>query len=325
MSNPLFDRSKKLLCEALDFSGSPEELEALKRVNEYHLEHFPNGEAVKREKENRIITSQNSKVGKKVLILNLTPAIRCKESMDGHCAVQKQIIDDHGVRDGKINCYALRAEWQYVNKFQNSLWNYIMVHEKSADEIAGEILEDIGRKNINHIRFNENGCFATPEIADKAMEVAKILKEHGVHSYSYTSDPEMYSRIEGSDIVINLSNGDVEDGKNTKVVFPTRENALVSTVRTKSSVVDIVPLVLTVRMKKIKGLWCSSSTVVIFLKKKIYLQRRSFKSLKKRLKQITEPISKEKVSEASSGEFGGVRFPTSQSVGNLPTRKKKSD
>lgn len=33
-------------------------------------------------------------------------------------------------------------------------------------------------------------------------------------------------------------------------------------------------------------------------------------------------ISQEKVSEASSGEFNGVRFPTSQSVGNLSTRKK---
>lgn len=226
MTNPMFDKSKKMLCEALDFSGSPEELEALKEVNKFHLEHFPNGEAVKRQKEGRIITSQNSKVGKKVMILNLTPAIRCKESMDGHCAVQKQIIDNHGVRDGKISCYALRAEWQYVNKFQNSLWNYIMIHEKEASEIAGEILEDIGRKNINHIRFNENGCFATPEIADKAMEVARILKEHGVHSYSYTSDPEMYSRINGSDIVINLSNGDIKGEKCTKVVFPTRENAL---------------------------------------------------------------------------------------------------
>lgn len=226
MSNPMFDKSKQLLCEALDFSGSPEELKALREVNEYHLEHFPNGEAVKRQKGNRIITSQNSKVGKKVLILNLTPAIRCKESLDGHCAVQKNIIDGNGVRDGKINCYALRSEWQYVNKFQNSLWNYIMMNENDADKIAGEILEDIGKKAITHIRFNENGCFATPEIADKAMEIAKILKRNGVHSYSYTSDPEMYSRIEGSDIVINLSNGDVKDGKNTKVVFPTRENAL---------------------------------------------------------------------------------------------------
>lgn len=225
-TNQMFDKSKELLCQALDFSGSPEELEALRKVNQYHLEHFPNGEAVKRMESDRIITSQNNKVGKKVLILNLTPAIRCKESMDGHCAVQKQIIDGNGVRDGKINCYALRAEWQYVNKFQNSLWNYIMIHEKPASEIAEEILEDIGKKNITHIRFNENGCFATAEIADKAMEVAKILKRNGVRSYSYTSDPEMYSRIEGSDIVINLSNGDAKGGKNTKVIFPTRENAL---------------------------------------------------------------------------------------------------
>lgn len=37
------------------------------------------------------------------------------------------------------------------------------------------------------------------------------------------------------------------------------------------------------------------------------------------------PISQEKVSEASSGEFRGVRFPTSQSVGNLSTRKKIGD
>lgn len=225
-TNPLFDKSKQLLCEALDFSGSPEELEALREVNKFHLEHFPNGEAVKREKENRIITSQNSKVGKKVLILNMTPAIRCKESLDGHCAVQKNIIDNHGVRDGKINCYALRSEWQYVNKFQNSLWNYIVMNTESADKIAGEILEDIGKKNINHVRFNENGCFATPEIAKKAMEIAKILKENGVHSYSYTSDPEMFNLVNGSDIVINLSNGDLEGEKNTKVVFPTRENAL---------------------------------------------------------------------------------------------------
>ena len=40
------------------------------------------------------------------------------------------------------------------------------------------------------------------------------------------------------------------------------------------------------------------------------------------MKPITRLISKEKVSEASSGELDGVRFPTSQSVGNLSTRKK---
>jgi len=123
---------------------------------------------------------------------------------------------------GKIVCYALKAEWLYpaVLPYRERQEKYWKSH--SAAEFIRSFLDiNACKKNpYKAIRLNESGDFWDQDCVNKAEEIAKGLKAHGIITYVYTARQDLdYSQVKN--LVINGS-GFLKEG--IKNVFLYIEN-----------------------------------------------------------------------------------------------------
>jgi len=144
-----------------------------------------------------LISSGNIKLPTETAIFNMGTATDCPSLAKGLCVACK---------DGKIICYAMKAEIQYpdVKPYrvrQSLFWKKLNAQEFAAQFIG---LNGCKRKKYTAIRLNESGDFWGQACVDKAEEIATILKDHGVTVYCYTARKDLdFSKTKN--LVINGS------------------------------------------------------------------------------------------------------------------------
>ena len=138
----------------------------------------------------------NHKLPSTTAIFNMASARNCPAMKLGLCKASLQ----------GAKCYACKAEYFRPLVFpyrerQAKLWSGI-----SGKNFAYQFLmiNSYKRRPFNALRFNESGDFHTQECVNKAEEVARILKRHGIVTYCYTSRNDLdFSKVR--DLVIHGS------------------------------------------------------------------------------------------------------------------------
>ena len=126
----------------------------------------------------------NSKIPRNIAIFNLTSATDCPSMKLGLCAAKLQ----------GAKCYALKSEFSYhpgvlpYRRRQAKLWNTI-----SANDFAEQFLLINFSRGVKFIalRMNVSGDFRNQKDIDKAEEIARILKLHGITVYTYSSRSDL--------------------------------------------------------------------------------------------------------------------------------------
>lgn len=142
---------------------------------------------------NRVFSFGNKKLPKHTAIFNMSPASQCVADKLGKC----QLIDSK-------RCYAMKAERLYpqvlpYRKKQKRYWKDV-----SAVNFVRRLLKEKGRRKLKYLRFNEAGDFIDQGCVDKAAEIARLLKDHGIRCYMYTARNDLDFSNRG-DLVINGS------------------------------------------------------------------------------------------------------------------------
>jgi hypothetical protein len=121
----------------------------------------------------------NRKLPKSTAIFNICSAHDCPSRTRGLCQV---INAGH-------RCYALRDEQFYpgplsFRRNQERVWDTL-----SAEEFVGDFLTIVGHRRTptTALRLNESGDFRSQSDVDKAAEIARLLRPHGVTVYCYTA------------------------------------------------------------------------------------------------------------------------------------------
>lgn len=121
----------------------------------------------------------NLKIPASTAIFNMSSATHCPSQARGLCHVESV----------GVPCYALAAEKFYkaVLPFrmrQTRFWKTI-----TAKDFVGQFLliQSKKRNPFTALRFNEAGDFHTQQCVNKAEQIARELKKHGVTVYCYTS------------------------------------------------------------------------------------------------------------------------------------------
>jgi hypothetical protein len=144
-----------------------------------------------------LVSFGNKKLPKSTVIFNMGAAMSCPSEKLGLC---------QAVIDGKVVCYALKAERLYPNvkpyrDRQEDFW-------KGVDpwEFAGQLLaiNALRRNKIEALRINESGDFWGQECIAKAEVIASILRLHGIDTYVYTARRDLdFSGVK--ELVVNGS------------------------------------------------------------------------------------------------------------------------
>lgn len=194
------------LIKIQDFSGSEKEIEALTSLVVEFAEsigfELPEGQ---------LFLGTNSKTGENVVNLSFTSAIHCPEALKGHCNVQKPLRDMNGAKNGnKQVCYACSINNRHIETTIKCIWNYILFHKLTVDEITDQIKRHILFNNCQYLRFNEYGSFIDEKNLQKCIIISNMLVEDGLilNSFSYTSNKRLFKKY--SDVpnfVLSYSQG----------------------------------------------------------------------------------------------------------------------
>ena len=190
-----------------DFSGSENEIRRLKAIVEAYAKSI--GFELP---ENTLFLGTNSKTGANIVNLSFTSALHCPEAIQGHCKVQKRIRDNDGFKTGnKQVCYACSINNRHIETFIKNIWNYIMFHTLSDNDIINQLKSYILTNGVSYLRFNEYGSFINEECLKRCLSIAKSLinTNYIKKAFSYTSNRhyfEKYYNID-SNFVLNLSKG----------------------------------------------------------------------------------------------------------------------
>jgi len=139
----------------------------------------------------------NKKLPKSTAIFNMGSAMRCPSEKLGLC---------QAVHNGKVICYALKAERLYptVKPYrdrQEKFWKEI-----SAMDFAIQFLifNAMRKQPLTALRINEAGDFWSQECVDKAEKIADVLSQFGIATYVYTARSDLdFSKVQH--LVINGS------------------------------------------------------------------------------------------------------------------------
>jgi hypothetical protein len=143
----------------------------------------------------------NSKLGKDILILNITSALNCPSKRLGLCNVAKY-------------CYAIADELQYnkhlpqFHEQQAKYWDSL-----SVVEYSNQVNEIIKKHHINYVRFNESGDFKNQADVRKLDYISKRII---VPVYAYTKRSDLNFTKINNNLTINGSGFMVHN--NLKVV-----------------------------------------------------------------------------------------------------------
>ncbi|HUT86187.1 MAG TPA: hypothetical protein VMW66_05065, partial [Elusimicrobiales bacterium] len=126
----------------------------------------------------------NIKVPSTTAIFNFCAATDCPSRKLGLCAASK----------ANVKCYALKSERGYrpyalpYRRRQELYWKSV-----SAEQFASEFLfiNSLKKKPFLALRFGESGDFHTQICVDKAEEIARLLRLHGIITYCYTSRKDL--------------------------------------------------------------------------------------------------------------------------------------
>lgn len=194
------------LVKIQDFSGSEKEIEALTSLVVEFAEsigfELPKGQ---------LFLGTNSKTGENVINLSFTSAIHCPEALKGHCNVQKPLRDMNGAKNGnKQVCYACSINNRHIETTIKCIWNYILFHKLTVDEITDQIKRHILFNSCQYLRFNEYGSFIDEKNLQKCIIISNMLVEDGLilNSFSYTSNKRLFKKY--SDVpnfVLSYSQG----------------------------------------------------------------------------------------------------------------------
>ena len=194
------------LVKIQDFSGSEEEIEALTSL----VVEFANSIGFELPK-GQLFLGTNSKTGENVVNLSFTTAIHCPESIKGHCNVQKPLRDSLGLKTGeKQVCYACSINNRHIETTIKCVWNYILFHKLTVDEITKQIQRHILVNSCQYLRFNEYGSFIDEKNLKKCIAISNILVENGLilNSFSYTSNRYLFKKYQNvPNFVLSLSQG----------------------------------------------------------------------------------------------------------------------
>jgi hypothetical protein len=144
-----------------------------------------------------LLSAGNKKLPKDMAIFNMGSAMRCPSEKLGLC---------QAVVDGKVICYALKAERLYpgVKPYrdrQEKFWKKV-----DAAEFASQflVLNALKQKPFTSLRINESGDFWGQECVEKAEVIASILTSYGISVFVYTARKDLdYSNVKH--LVINGS------------------------------------------------------------------------------------------------------------------------
>ncbi len=144
-----------------------------------------------------LVSAGNKKLPKDTAIFNMGPAMNCPAEKLGMC---------QAVFNGKVICYALKAEVQYPNckpyrDRQEKFWKGIDANEFATQFI---LMNALRKKKFTALRINESGDFWGQKCVDKAEKIAFALSTHGVAVYVYTARKDLdFSKVKH--LVVNGS------------------------------------------------------------------------------------------------------------------------
>lgn len=138
----------------------------------------------------------NIKIPKTTAIFNMSSATNCPSLKLGLCKAVKQ----------GAKCYAIKPEVMYpdVLPYRNKQEQYWK--DVTAEQFVYQFLFFNSSKKtpFNALRFNEAGDFHSQSCVNKAEQIARLLKKHGIKSYCYTSRSDLdFSNVR--DLVIHGS------------------------------------------------------------------------------------------------------------------------
>ena len=126
----------------------------------------------------------NSKIPRNIAIFNITSAHDCPSMKLGLCKAQAQ----------GAKCYAIKSEYPFrptvlpFRRRQAEYWNTV-----TASEFAKQfLLINFSRgTKFTALRMNVSGDFRSQKDIEKAEEIARILKLHGITVYTYSSRSDL--------------------------------------------------------------------------------------------------------------------------------------
>jgi len=141
----------------------------------------------------------NRKLPNTTAIFNMSSAQQCPSNGLGLC----QLADPN-------KCYALKAERMYKAVLPYRHRQSLFWANCKPTEFVSQLLKEIGRKKIKHLRLNEAGDFFAQKCVRKAEQIAKLLKEkHNITTYVYTARKDLnFSRrrfliVNGSNFMVD--------------------------------------------------------------------------------------------------------------------------
>lgn len=203
--NP-FEEFKIEVAMKQDFSGSSEELEALRAS----VEKFA-GELGLDLDFRSIYLSDNSKTGEDICNINIGSALNCYEAINGHCSIQKPIRDSTGAKTGnKQVCYGCAINNRLKLKYLYDIYNYIVFNTISLNSLFNQVKAYCVQNECNFVRFNETGSFYGVSSFNKALELSKMLIENNIilKAFSYTSNRKLFNQFKNNEyLVLSYSKG----------------------------------------------------------------------------------------------------------------------
>ena len=221
-----FDILKSKIVANHDFSGSDEEIKALKEAilefnqNEEEIEKN-NTVPVEYESFTKIHLSTNSKTGINIVNFNISSAYYCFEAINHHCGIQKQFKDEYGKQLNKLGCYACSINNRQPTTLIYDVINYIAFQTLPVEEIQRQIREYLKEHpEVDFLRFNERGCFFSEKAFLKCSMVAIGLQDVLLGTFSYTSNDELFDKYHNTTyfMVLNHSNSNNKGVKTTKII-----------------------------------------------------------------------------------------------------------
>jgi hypothetical protein len=159
-------------------------------------------------KKENLFSIGNTKLSKSSLIFNLSSAHTCSADKAGLCP--------YGL-SGNSKCYALKAEKMYKQVLpyrtrQTTYWKTC-----ATSEFIEQVLS---YRKIKYLRVNESGDFSSIEDIDKLNEIAKILKNYGIITYTYTHRIDLFKSFYTKDLhfILNISDCKLNDFNTFKVI-----------------------------------------------------------------------------------------------------------
>jgi hypothetical protein len=139
---------------------------------------------------NAYLRAGNRKLPADTAIFNMGPAMDCPSEKLGLC----QAIN----KDGKVICYALKAERLYPDvlpfrKRQAKFWKDVDPESFAADFL---LINALKSRKYTALRINEAGDFYGQDCIAKADRIAEILNHYGVAVYVYTARSDLnFSKV----------------------------------------------------------------------------------------------------------------------------------